>query len=91
MSGAESLSNKEGLSGRIKSISNKLAESPLLLAFLMNLAAFLFRIVVFEVKYEVSDDYFTDAVLSGAYGIGYDPNLLFGNLCNKAFINSILN
>ncbi len=76
----DSLSNQEGLSGKLICFINKLAKSPLLLAFLLNLVAFLFRIIAFELKYEVSDDYFIDAVLSGAYGKGYDPNLLFGNV-----------
>lgn len=63
----------------IKGALIKLGNKPLLLAFLLNLAAFLIRILLFDVKYEVSDDYITDAVLSGAFGSGYDPNLLFGN------------
>ena len=68
-----------GLAEKIKAALVTLASKPLLLAFLLNLAAFLIRILVFEVKYEVSDDYITDAVLSGAFGSGYDPHLLFGN------------
>lgn len=71
--------SKGGLIGKIRAAMIKLGEKPLLLAFLLNLAAFLIRILIFEVKYEVSDDYITDAVLSGAFGSGYDPNLLFGN------------
>ena len=63
-----------------KQVFAKLGEHPLLLAFLLNLAAFLFRIIFFDVKYEVSDDFFIDAVLSGAFGNGYDPDLLFGNI-----------
>ena len=63
-----------------KQVFAKLGEHPLLLAFLLNLASFLFRIIFFEAKYEVSDDYFIDAVLSGAFGNGYDPDLLFGNI-----------
>lgn len=72
--------------GRIDQIYTKLAAHPLLLAFLLNLAAFLFRIIVFDIKYEVSDDYITDAVLSGAYGTGYDPQLLFGNIILGHFL-----
>ena len=58
----------------------RIKKHPLLLAFAFNIFAFAFRLIVFEVKYEVSDDYITDAVLSGAFGNGYDPNLLFGNI-----------
>ena len=60
--------SKGSLIEKIKAALIKLGEKPLLLAFLLNLAAFLIRILIFEVKYEVSDDYITDAVLSGAFG-----------------------
>ncbi len=65
---------------KLGGIASKLAAHPLLLAFLINLAAFLVRILLFDIKYEVSDDYINDAVLSGAFGNGYDPHLLFGNV-----------
>ena len=61
-------------------IIKKIGANPLLLAFLINLASFLLSILFFDIKYEVSDDYITDAVLSGAFGTGYDPQLLFGNV-----------
>ena len=77
---ASALPKEHNVGGRIKGITSYLAEHPLMLAFLLNLTAFLFRITVFDIKYEVSDDYITDAVLSGAYGTGYDPHLLFGNI-----------
>lgn len=73
------LKGKHAFAG-IFSVFAKLKDHPLMLAFLLNLAAFLFRIIFFDVKYEVSDDYFIDAVLSGAFGNGYDPDLLFGNI-----------
>ena len=60
-------------------IVQKIENKPLLLAFLFNFVAFIFSILIFDIKYETSDDYITDAVLSGAYGIGYDYHLLFGN------------
>ncbi|MBR3342157.1 MAG: hypothetical protein IKG30_11130 [Clostridiales bacterium] len=77
-------STKKGFS--FGQIITKLSEHPLLLAFILNLGAFLFRIIVFDIKYEVSDDYITDAVLSGAYGTGYDPQLLFGNIILGYFL-----
>ena len=70
------MGSKETVFGKIK---NAFVKRPLLLAFVLNLIAFLYRIIFFDVKYEVSDDYMTDALLSGAFGSGYDPNLLFGN------------
>jgi hypothetical protein len=73
------LTKEHRTNGKLKAVTDYFSAHPLLLAFLLNLAAFLFRIIVFDIKYEVSDDYITDAVLSGAYGLGYDPHLLFGN------------
>ena len=56
------------------------SSKPLALALLLNITALIIRLIFFEIKYEVSDDYMTDAVLSGAFGNGYDPHLLFGNI-----------
>ena len=81
-----SLTNGHHNNGKLKSVTDYFASHPLLLSFLFNLVAFLFRIIVFEIKYEVSDDYITDAVLSGAYGMGYDPQLLFGNIILGYFL-----
>lgn len=75
-----SLPKDKNISGQLSSFAAKLAAHPLLLSLLFNLAAFIFRILVFDIKYEVSDDYITDAVLSGAFGNGYDPQLLFSNI-----------
>lgn len=79
MQDSVALKKNNGLGG-VSKIITTLKSNPLLLAFVLNLLAFLFRIIVFDVKYEVSDDYITDAVLSGAFGNGYDPDLLFGNI-----------
>ena len=64
---------------RHKGIIKKLWCDPLALAFFFNLLALLLRLFFFNIKYESSDDYMTDALLSGAFGNGFDPNLLFGN------------
>ena len=74
------------LNSNIDSIVSKIKKHPLLLALILNSFAFIFRILVFDVKYEVSDDYIIDAVLSGAYGNGYDPDLLFGNIILGYFL-----
>ncbi|MBO4910964.1 MAG: hypothetical protein J5476_16970 [Lachnospiraceae bacterium] len=72
---------KKDVSGTDKSngIVGKLLQSPLFMSFFLCLGAFLVRVIFFRLTYEVSDDYMTDAVLSGALGNGYDPYLLFGN------------
>lgn len=76
----EALNQNKTTDSSIFKILKKIASNPLLLAFLFNLTAFLLSILIFDIKYEVSDDYITDAVLSGAFGTGYDPQLLFGNV-----------
>ena len=80
MQEVNALPKENNIGGSLSQIAAKLAAHPLLLSIIFNLAAFLVRILLFEIKYEVSDDYITDAVLSGAYGTGYDPQLLFGNI-----------
>lgn len=57
----------------------KLLHKPLFLACLFNFVSFLICILCFRIRYEVSDDYMIDAVLSGAFGSGYDPYLFWGN------------
>lgn len=50
------------------------------LAFAIN-ALFLLLVILFcDMKYEVSDDFIVDAVLSGAFGTGYNEHLLFSNI-----------
>ena len=49
------------------------------MSLLFNIAALLVCLIFFRPTYEVSDDYMTDAVLSGAFGSGYEPYLLWGN------------
>lgn len=80
MQEVKSINNNKSLGGPLKGFFGKLASKPLLLAFLLNLIAFLICLIFYDLKYEVSDDYITDAVLSGAFGTGYDPQLLFSNV-----------
>ncbi len=64
----------------------KWINSPVLMAFLLN-AIFLILVLLFcDMKYEVSDDYVMDAILSGAYGTGYDEHLLFSNILLGYFL-----
>ncbi len=86
MQDISALPNENGLGAKLTNIASKLSAHPLLLALLFNLAAFLFRVLFFDIKYEVSDDYIRDAVLSGAFGNGYDPQLLFGNVLIGYFL-----
>ncbi|MBP5492052.1 MAG: hypothetical protein J6Y08_04340 [Clostridiales bacterium] len=76
---ADSIKKENASFDKCKDIVGKLGQNPLFMAFSLNLLAFLIRIIFFNIKYEVSDDYMTDALLSGAFGSGYDPILLFGN------------
>ncbi len=57
-----------------------------MIAFILN-AVFLVLVILFcDMKYEVSDDFVVDAVLSGAYGSEYDPHLLFSNILLGYFL-----
>ncbi|SCW53813.1 hypothetical protein SAMN05660484_01603 [Eubacterium ruminantium] len=59
-------------------------KSPASLAILINLIILVLALVFCNIKYEVSDDYIVDSVISGAYtqkSIGYyDVHLLFSNI-----------
>lgn len=56
------------------------------LAFSLN-AIFLMLVILFcDMKYEVSDDFIVDTILSGAYGNGYDEHLLFSNILYGYFL-----
>ena len=80
MQEVKALKQNKTTDSSISKVFKKITSNPLLLAFLFNLVAFLLCIIFFDIKYEVSDDYINDAVLSGAFGTGYDPQLLFGNI-----------
>lgn len=71
---------KTARQNKLVSFFRKCWSSPLFKAVLFNFVALLIRIIFFDIKYEVSDDYAIDAILSGAYGSGFNPNLLFGNV-----------
>ena len=66
-------------SGIHQGLFGKLFGKPLFLAFTLNLLALLICVLCFRLRYEVSDDFMIDAVLSGAFGNGYDPYLFWGN------------
>ena len=50
------------------------------IAILINILFLLAAIVFSDMKYETSDDFVVDSILSGAYGLDYDPHLLFSNI-----------
>lgn len=53
---------------------------PFNMALFIN-SIFFFLVIFFcDMKYEVSDDFVMDAILSGAYGTEYDSHLLFSNI-----------
>ena len=55
-------------------VKNKAAE-----AFILNFIFLLFAILFCEQKYEVSDDFIMETILSGAYGDTVNPHMLFVN------------
>ena len=59
------------------------------LSFIIN-AVFLLMVILFcDMKYEVSDDFIVDSILSGAYGNGYDEHLLFSNIIYGLFLKQL--
>lgn len=57
-----------------------LQKHPVLSALIINMFFLLAAIVFGDMKYEVSDDFVMDTILSGAYGQKYDAHLLFSNM-----------
>lgn len=51
-----------------------------LIALLINLSFLKMVFIFLDMKYETSDDFVVDSILSGAYGLDYDPHLLFSNI-----------
>lgn len=49
-------------------------------AIILNVAFFLSILLMCDIKYEVSDDFIMSTVISGAYGNGYNPHLMFINI-----------
>lgn len=49
-------------------------------ALLINLSFLIMVFIFLDMKYETSDDFVVDSILSGAYGLDYDPHLLFSNI-----------
>lgn len=49
-------------------------------AIALNVVFFLSILLMCDVKYEVSDDFIMSTIISGAYGNGYNPHLMFINV-----------
>ena len=67
----------------------KLFKNNAFLAFLINIIFLLMVLLFCDMKYEVSDDFIVDSVLSGAYGNGYDEHLLFSNIIYGIFLKQL--
>lgn len=72
--------NKEYFRKLYGNAYQRVKHSPLAQAFLLNGAFLLCAILFCDIKYEVSDDFMMEAVLSGAFGQGYNAHLLFSNI-----------
>ena len=49
-------------------------------AIVLNMVFFLSIVLICDIKYEVSDDFIMSTIISGAYGNGYNPHLMFINI-----------
>lgn len=67
----------------------KIFKNNAFLAFLINIVFLLMVILFCDMKYEVSDDFIVDSILSGAYGNGYDEHLLFSNIIYGLFLKQL--
>lgn len=63
-----------------KNYMNTIIKSNLFVAALISLAALILVLLFCDIKYEISDDFIADAVLSGAYTGEYNPHMLFSNV-----------
>jgi hypothetical protein len=63
-----------------KNYMKTIIKSDLFLAALISLAALILVLLFCDIKYEISDDFVVDAVLSGAYTGEYNPHMLFSNV-----------
>lgn len=57
----------------------KISKSVILQALIINLIFFVLAILFCEQKYEVSDDFVMETLLSGAYGTNINPHMMFIN------------
>ena len=94
MQEVSSLKQNKGAGGKAGQIISKLKDKPFLMSLLFNVAALLVCLIFFRPTYEVSDDYMTDAVLSGAFGrpVAYkDVSCRLIGRCEKIAGNSARN
>lgn len=61
-------------------LKNKIANNKFLISLFINFIFLLLILLFCDMKYEVSDDFIMDAVLSGALENGYNEHLLFSNI-----------
>lgn len=53
--------------------------NPLVISLVLNIIFLALALIFCDPKYETSDDYMVDALLSGAFGDSYNPFMLFSN------------
>lgn len=58
----------------------KLKQNKFIQALTINLLFAIFMLMFFEQKYEMSDDFIMEGILSGAYGNGMNPHMIFVNI-----------
>lgn len=74
---------------KMKKKAISLLNNNICLSLMIN-SFFLLLVILFcDMKYEVSDDFIMDSVLSGAYGNGYDEHLLFSNILLGYFLKGL--
>lgn len=71
---------REKIDNLYKTCRQKIAQSSLGMALLINICFMVLVFVFCDSKYEVSDDFVMASILSGAYGDGPNPHMIFVNV-----------
>lgn len=71
----------------MKKIYARLKENKLLFSVLINLIVLIAVVLIFSIKYEVSDDYMTESLVNGAYGTGMSIYLPFSSILYGFILN----
>ena len=69
------------MKNRITNLKNsRILKSNIFLSIALNIIFFICILLFCDIKYEVSDDFVMASIISGTYGNGYNPHLIFINV-----------
>ncbi len=65
---------------------NIIKSKPIFMSLLINIVLYALAVIFCDFKYEISDDFVVEGILSGAYSGTTDPHLLFSNILLGYFL-----